>query len=298
MRALAWFLGLILLALAAIAAFTYPLWLWLNPRFGFPFHRIADRVALVALAIGLAITARHLRLANRASLGFGAPRSVFLRELAIGLVLGAPLMAAIVAIIAALGLRQWKPEMLLSLPVLARIGAIGLARGLAVALVEETFLRGAMFSAIARESGTRFAVLTTSLIYAASHFVVQYHVAASQTGWMSGLALLGGALGAFAHPLGIADAFLALFAVGVVLALVRALTGHIGACIGLHAAWVWVITFARETSLPDPRSPLAFLVSRFDGLVGWLVLAWTVIVGAGLYAFYARRTAALTRSAG
>src|SRR5262249_41406046 len=107
--------------------------------------------------------------------------------------------------------------------------------------------------------------------------------------WHSGLDLLAGALHSFAHPLAIVDAFLCLAAVGVVLALVRALTGHIGACLGLHAAWVWVIAFVRDTSVPNSASSLSYLLSSFDGVVGWLVLGWTMIVGGLLYAFYSHR---------
>jgi hypothetical protein len=84
-----------------------------------------------------------------------------------------------------------------------------------------------------------------------------------------------------------------LTAVGILLALVRLRTGHIAACIGLHAGWVWIITLVRETSVPDRRNPLAWLLSQFDGVVGWLVLGWTVLIGVVLWGFYARRSRAL-----
>jgi hypothetical protein len=35
--------------------------------------------------------------------------------------------------------------------------------------------------------------------------------------------------------------------------------------------------------------PLSFLLSQFDGFVGWLVLAWTIVLGIGLSRFYGRR---------
>ncbi len=52
---------------------------------------------------------------------------------------------------------------------------------------------------------------------------------------------------------------------------------------GLHAGWVWVITFMREGSQPNDAHPLRFLMSQFDGVVGWLVLAWTVVIGLVIY---------------
>ncbi len=64
----------------------------------------------------------------------------------------------------------------------------------------------------------------------------------------------------------------------------RAVTGNIAASMGLHAGWVWVITFLREGTQPNDEHPLrAFLVSQFDGVVGWLVLAWTIVIGVVIY---------------
>jgi hypothetical protein len=103
--------------------------------------------------------------------------------------------------------------------------------------------------------------------------------------------LLAGTLHVFAAPLAILDAFLALFAVGVVLALVRSATGNIAACIGLHAGWVWVILVAHAISEPQEASPLRFLLSRFDGFVGWLVCVWTLLLTVPLWRFYLARTA-------
>ena len=106
----------------------------------------------------------------------------------------------------------------------------------------------------------------------------------------SGVELLLGTLQAFAHPGRIADAFLALFAVGVVLGLVRAVTGNIAACLGLHAGWVWVMLVVHELSAPLRSAPLGFLLSRFDGFVGWLVFGWTAALALPLWWYYRRRS--------
>jgi hypothetical protein len=58
---------------------------------------------------------------------------------------------------------------------------------------------------------------------------------------------------------------------------------------GLHAGWVWVIQFVRESSRPVADQPLGWLVSDFDGVVGWLVLAWTLVIGALLLKVYRKR---------
>ncbi|HEX5210025.1 MAG TPA: CPBP family intramembrane glutamic endopeptidase [Steroidobacteraceae bacterium] len=289
MRAFAWFLLLIAVSLAAMAALTYPAWLLLHPHFDFPFHRIGERIGMLAFLVGFLLVARRLRLADRASLGFGAPRALFLRELFLGLVLGVITMAGVTASMAALGLLDFRQTAGYGAGALAALVAKRLASGLAVALIEETALRGAMFTGIRRESGVMAAVVLTSLVYSATHFLGSFHIPPDQVSAWSGVALLHGTLESFDQPLGIADAFLCLTAVGVVLALVRTITGNIAAGMGLHAGWVWVMLVTHALAQPDRGARLAFLLSRHDGFTGWLVLGWTVPLGVALWRFYVRR---------
>jgi membrane protease YdiL (CAAX protease family) len=169
-----------------------------------------------------------------------------------------------------------------------RLALSGIATGLVVAFIEETFLRGAMQTAITRESGAKVAIVLTSLVYAATHFIGRYRVAAADVYPGSGLDMLEGALRAFEHPLDILDAFLALTAVGVLLGMVRHLTGNIAACVGLHAGWVAVIYVVRETSQRSATSPLRGLLSDYDGFIGWLVLGWTLAFSGALWWWYRR----------
>ena len=165
-----------------------------------------------------------------------------------------------------------------------------------VAFIEESFLRGALFSGVARESGTAAAIFLTALLYAATHFIARYRIPAELVVPTSGLRMVTGSLQAFADPRSIVDAFIALFAVGVLLAAVRAATGNIAACIGLHAGWVWVMLLVRAISTADAARGASFLVSAFDGFVGWLVLGWTLLIGWPLYQFYVRRSAVTPRA--
>jgi membrane protease YdiL (CAAX protease family) len=291
MRAFAWFLLLFAAALAAIALGSYPAWLLLHPHFDFPFHRIGERVGMLALLVGFVAVARRLNLADRASLGYGLPRRQFLHELGVGLGLGVLTMGAIVGVMTALGLLDWTRASAFTAGALSRLILVRALSGLAVALIEETFLRGAMYTAIARQSGARAAVLLTALVYAATHFFASYHIAAAQVTPWSGLALLAGTLHAFANPAAIFDAFVALFAVGVVLGLVRVATGNIAACIGLHAGWVWVMLVVHELSAARAGAPLGFLLSRFDGFVGWLVVIACAAMAWPLWRFYRARAA-------
>jgi membrane protease YdiL (CAAX protease family) len=289
MRAFALFFGLMIAALAAIAVFTYPAWLLLHPYFDFPFHRIGDRIGMLALVIGFILVARRIGLSDKQSLGYGLRRPLFIREMSIGLGLGVAGMLIIVGVMTALGLLDWTEASSATAGRLAKIIFNRLLSGMAVGFIEETMLRGLMFSAIARESGTRTAIVLTAVIYSAVHFLSSYHIAADQVTPSSGMDLLAGTLHWFSTPLAMADSFLCLVAVGGVLAVIRAKTGNIAACIGLHAGWVWVILFTRELTKPVRDQPLSFLLSQFDGFIGWLVLAWTILMGVVLIRFYATR---------
>lgn len=291
MRASLWFMGLFVAGFTVIALVAWPAYEWLSPMMDVKFHRLANRIGQLSLLVGFILVARRLALADRRSLGFGLPRARFLRELAVGLALGVATMLPVALVMVGLDLRVLREGVTIDAALLAQLAVSGLATGLVVGLIEETFLRGAMHTAIERESGVTTAIALTALLYSAVHFVGRYRIPVEELGPDSGLRHIAGTLAAFADPMGILDAFLALAAVGVLLGMVRALTGDIAACIGLHAGWVWVIAFLRETSVPDETSPLRFLLSRFDGVVGWMVLGWTLVIGVVVHRFYARRSA-------
>ena len=297
MRAFVIFLGLIVVAVAAIGVLTYPAWLLLHPHFNFPFHRIGERIAMLIGLVGFIILAPRMRLGDRVSLGYGLPRQRFLREWLVGLAVGAVTMLVIVAAMSALGLRDWHKLATLDGAKIAKLIGQALGSGVAVALIEETALRGIIFTGIQRESGTRAAILLTALIYSATHFFAKHHIDAAQVTSSSGWDLLAGTLHSFADPIGIADAFLTYFAVGVILAAIRSRTGHIASCMGLHAGWVWVMLSVTGVSEPVRDQPLSFLLSQTDGFVGWLVFAWTLIIGVPLVRYFYNRGAVLTVTA-
>ncbi len=150
MRAFLLFVGLMIAALAAIAVFTYPAWLLLHPHFNFPFHRLGERIGMLALLIGFVFVAKRAGLADKQSLGYGLARRRFLHEMLLALAIGAITMLAVVGIMMALGLLRWSDTASLSVTALVQLVATRLLSGIAVAFIEETFLRGAMFTALER----------------------------------------------------------------------------------------------------------------------------------------------------
>jgi membrane protease YdiL (CAAX protease family) len=288
-RSFAIFLGLIALGLLGIAVLAYPAW-ELTHALGFDlkFHRVASRIAMLTLLVGFIFAARRLRVADRASLGYGVPRGQFLRALGGGLLLGAVSMLPVLATMVWLDMRELRPGFPPGAGHWIRLALTGLGTGMVVAFIEETFLRGAMMTAIARESGFPKAIALTSLVYAATHFIGRYRVAPEDVNAGSGLDMLAGTLARFAQPLGILDAFLCLAGVGILLGMVRERTGNIAACIGLHAGWVAVIFMVRETSMRNPAGPATWLLSDYDGFIGWMVLAWIAVLGFALARVYRR----------
>jgi membrane protease YdiL (CAAX protease family) len=287
MRAFAIFLGLIALALGGIAAFTYPAWELLQSLgFEFRFHRVASRIAMLTFFVGFLLVARRLKVSDRASLGYSLPARGFFAELSKAFAIGAVLMLPVLVTMVLLDMRELRPGLALAAGDWAKLILMACVTGLVVALLEETAMRGVMHTAISRESGPAAAIVLVSLVYAASHFFAKTRIPPDQIGPGSGLDMLSGMLGSFASPLGILDAFLCLFMVGVLLGVTRHLTGNIAACIGLHASWVAIITVVRETSERRETGPVAFLMSDYDGFIGWMVLAWTFVIGWVLWWWY------------
>src|ERR1700742_4205163 len=99
MRAFALFFGLMVLALAAMGVFAYPAWLLVNSQpvwsvlhhildYPLKFHRLGERVGMIAAAVGFVLVARRAGLWNKQTLGYGLRRPLFIRELLLGLVQG------------------------------------------------------------------------------------------------------------------------------------------------------------------------------------------------------------------
>jgi membrane protease YdiL (CAAX protease family) len=287
MRALLYFAALFAVALGLVAVATWPAWELVNLFATVPFHRVGNRIAMLGLALGLYVVARRLGVANRAAMGYGVRRSQFVLDLLKGVVLGVLFMLPLALLMLALGLRDLNTGV--TLGVIGKAMLVGLGSGLTVAFIEESFLRGAMYSAVSRESGVFIAIVSTSLLYAATHFFARYRIAPEDVTLLSGLDLLRGALGQFAQPRAMLDSFLSLAAVGALLAIVRSYRGNIAAGIGLHAGWVTVMLAVLRLTRVDPAASQPWLLSQHDGFVGYLTLGWTVVAAIPLLAHYRRQ---------
>jgi hypothetical protein len=116
-------------------------------------------------------------------------------------------------------------------------------------------------------------------LYAASHFLGgSLRIPAEQVSFLSGPRVVGDMFASFQRPLDLLDSFLALSALGVLLSLIRSRTGAIAGTIGLHAGAVCVIVVLRNSSQVNPASHWAWLVGSYDGVIGWMALAWICVI--------------------
>lgn len=277
MRDTALFFLYLFACLLLAALLTWPLmqtgWLDHDPR------RVMSRLAQVFMVIGLWPMLKAMGVANWRTLGYGRARPEFLRALGLGWLIGVVILSALALALVALEVRvpQLKP-----VGVVASKAASALIGGLLVALLEETFFRGALYAAVSRRSGAGSAILWTALLYALVHFMKPHSLPdGTAYDWAGNWAIF---LSTFTSPWQgkNLDSFVALLLVGVFLGLVRRRSGHIGWCIGLHAGWIFVIQVTRRVTDGDDGATLAYLTGSYDGVIGWLAAGWIGILALGL----------------
>ena len=284
MRAFTWLLGSLLLAGLIGAIIALPAFELASHLGPWPFHRVAARLTMLVLALELAWLCRHLGIRAKADFGYGLPWRRFLKVSLWWGAAGVATGGVGAAFLLATQLRVLTdPSQLASAAGMSRLLLAGLASGVSVALIEETVFRGAMHTAIARESGPLAAVLLTAPLFAILHFFAKASIAPEQLHWGSGFDLLVRSFAPLGSPTLVIDSFLAWLAVGLVLSFTRVLTGNIAVAIGLHAGWVVVLRILQLCTVRGDGAPYSAWVGRFDGLVGYWLLPWAAALGLALW---------------
>ena len=288
MRAFAWFIGAILLAGLIGALLSYPAYELTSTFAGWAFHRVASRVAMLVLIAELMWLCRHLSLTRARDFGYGLPWRKFLGVSCTWGAIGIVTAGIGAAFLLTTHLRVVDPRFTPTALNLARIFLIGLGSGIAVALLEETVIRGAMHTAIERESGPWSAALLTAPLFAVLHFFAKTRIAPQDVGWGSGFDLLLHSFSPLAQPALVFDSLLSWLIVGLILSLTRVLTGNIAVAIGLHGGWVVVLRMLQEGTVSGESPQYAFWVGRFDGLLGYWLLPWGICIATALWLTRAR----------
>ncbi len=245
----------------------------LSQSLGVPTHKIIGRGGLLIALLGFWPFLKLMDLADKESLGYRLPAPRFRRKMLRGFLVG--MVVLLVLSVALLGLdiripREQDAGLWFIKPLYQ-----GLLGGLAVGLVEETFFRGAFFTAIRRQGGSLVAALILpSLVFSALHFLKPQSIPpGTPIGLDSCMASLGGGFVHLFHSEHL-DSLAALFMVGLFLALVRQRSGDLAWCIGLHAGWVLVIKLTHAYSQVNPKSGYVYLAGGYDGMIGWLAAGW------------------------
>lgn len=246
----------------------------LGPVDEIPLHRVFSRLALLGMIAGTAWLVTRRQFAAPGLLGFHPPWPRFGRRLLLGLLAGIALMLLALAPLFLLGVREWNDRVPAAPGGWLTLILKGLLSGIVVALLEETFFRGALQGALQRRGATLWALFAVPALYSFVHFLGREagQPAADFQAW-SGFVTWMQFFSTLARPLGILDAFVALYCVGLLLALVRWRWGDLAGCIGLHAGFVTVIAVARRISAPATEGDWSFLAGSFDGLLGWWIAA-------------------------
>jgi membrane protease YdiL (CAAX protease family) len=290
-RAFAWFLGAILLAGILTACVAYPAYELTTHFAHFAFHRVGSRIAMLVLLAELVWVCRHLRLNTKGDYGYGLPWRVFLKRSFLWGVIGMLSAGVGAAFLLLTGLRVQDPEFVPSASGFLRIFAVGLSSGVAVALIEETLMRGAMHTAIERESGSWAAAGLTAPLFAVLHLYAKVRIPAEELGWHSGFDLLARSFAPLGNLGLVYDSLLSWLIVGLILSLTRVLTGNIAIAIGLHAGWVVVLRMLQEATVRGATPQFSLWVGRFDGLLGLWLVPWGLAVLGALWFTRARWSA-------
>lgn len=296
MRTFLTFQLIFILAALIAASLTPLLWAALQPLDDVPVHRVLNRIGMVVLGVGMLLYMRKRCLLDKVALGYAMPRRRFVRQMLTGLAVGVLTMLPLAFAIFSLELRVPSEEF--SGPefpatwVLAMVFK-GLLTGLAVSFLEETYFRGAMFTAVIRESGLLPAIVLPTVFYAGLHFLGGMRVPNEEVTWLTGFYLAANLFDAYAAPLLLVDSFLALVAFGVLLSLIRHRTGAIAGSIGLHTGGVGVIVTLHHLSVPNPGASYPWLVGSYDGVIGWMAFAWIGLLTAAYWSLSDRRRAGI-----
>ncbi len=240
---------------------------------GVPPHKLIGRGGLLIALVGFWPFLKWMDLADKEHLGYVSTGPLLRKNMLYGFLAG--ILILLLLSMALLGLEIRIPRIQTSDWWFIKPLYQGLLGGLAVAFIEETFFRGAFFTAIRRDGGgTILALILPSLVFAALHFLKPQPIPPDMPIDLGAcLTSLGGGFVYLFQAVHL-DSLAALFMVGLFLALVRQRSGSLAWCIGLHAGWVLVIKLTHAYSVENPRAGYAFLAGEYDGLIGWLAAAW------------------------
>ena len=262
------------IAISSLAA--YPLFFAFDGAF--TLFRIISRCAMILMLLGIYPLMRWCRVTGE-ELGFSDGVKPSLARFGRGFGVGVMIMSFIVITLLLLGVRAPFAERLASLTWIGRELLLALLSGVGVALMEETLFRGLLFGVVKKYGPALYAMVISSLCYSALHFIKsELRIPAEEIGWGSGMKIIHAAVMNL-FKIENLNAGTALFLAGFFLAMVRHyIPRSLVLCIGIHAGWVFVIKTTKSFTLINFSSEWLVLITRYDGVIGYLATGWLLFL--------------------
>ena len=281
------------LLFGAIAA--YPVYLAISPFSDMEFHRVISRTTSISGLVFSLLYVKYYGLLSSQGLAWRATqyskRLTFLQYM----LAGALIVLAMDFLLLSMEIYVFDERVDTSALKMFTVIVKALLTGALVGLVEETIFRGALFAGLNKQSNYLVAMLVTSLLYAAVHFLKYRAVPEEMTiGWLTGVQIFPAALFRFSNPVTV-DSFITLFILGVLFAMIRIRSNSIISCIGLHAGIVATLKVFNYLTNYQGGSEYDYLVNRIDHQFGYLASA-ILIIALLIYLFLTRRQEQLEES--
>ena len=272
MRVIALFVVLLLVSLFLSALINYPLYALIGDLTDKGPHKLINTTAKLIAIPGFILLLRYFAVNNKQALGYALPRREFIVDMFKGLGMGIGILLGLAAVLLLLEIRVPR-ELDNLMPLLAKTLLAAVISGLLIGFIEETFFRGGIFPALRKQHVFVASALYCSIFYAAMHFIKQPPLPEGEVAsFANSFWMLSGAFDQYAQA-HIWDSFLALFILGLYLALLRERTGNLAYVVGVHAGVVMVIKFMKKFTEVNHANELSWLVGSYDGIVGYLSAA-------------------------
>lgn len=280
LRALAIYLAVVFLGGALLAPWVYkgaqgggPV---LAKAASKPFPRFVVNSFLVLAVVGIWPFFKALGAESPREMGLPSPAGrggQMLKGVALGLISLAP----VVVLGLAAGGRGWAEGLAAGKVTGKLIGAVFTAAG--VSVLEEILFRGGIYGGLRRVFDWRFALVLSSGVFAATHFLEEPNFHDVVT-WSSGLELLPRMGSGFLDIRALVPGFFSLALAGALLALVYQRTGDLYFAMGLHAGWIFWLAAYRVFTVDIVGSSSWFWGTSklIDGWLAFVALAATLVL--------------------
>ena len=240
-------------------------------------RKLIIRLSQLFLILSIFPVARYLGL-TKAMLGY-APFTKMLKQFFQGICLSLLVLLPAFFVLYMLGVHAI--DMTKDWSVAWALKKMGIAFGLAILIgvVEESVFRGMLYSSLKKYLPVFSAVLITAVYYAGLHFLDSKAPVSEETLNLKGS--FGLLVQAYSNVFALQDvsAFFALLVVGIFLGVLRSHGEmNLALCIGCHTGWVWQIRMCKSMFTVHATTPYSFLVSHYDGVIGWFVAGWLLML--------------------